>query len=284
MSELIIKGADFVQGRGKSLIIKGADFNDIAIGHSYYFGMHQIFAPADWKIENEPFNLAKAFHDSNLPCKRFAFTVSDNVESTVLSTDFTGTDVGYIYETLQDGTIKQTIAARNGTVSFTEGSTNRYGIVVGRKVYQSKPPTITFTNGCKYDWIHIGDSIAEIENMFYATTVRLITVDNSDSLNTVLSRYRPPVEGILDYPERVTTLGGSNFWNNNIKAVVIRSKNVPSTDPYTTDPFDNLATGVKVFVPDESLEAYKAAWTTPETLNRLTPLSEYRREDYITQS
>ena len=277
--------------KGKSLVVNNANFQDSKVRYSDYFGVYPIYAPADFNLENQPFNLAEVFHKSKIPCKRFAFTIADTATSITFAAKFrmdyaSGINDVHLFQTV-DGVAQESVHNRNATVELTEGSTNRYAIVAGPKIINSSSPTVSLVDGSNtitrnVEWLHIGDSITTIEQLYNNPDLKIITCDNPSLIKTFYGRFSPANGGVLDIQESVKAIGYG--YGGQIKAAVVRSTTVPATGASgqsLENPFGGILSGAKVFVPDESLEAYKAVWINTGTYNRLTRLSEYRREDYI---
>lgn len=78
----------------------------------------------------------------------------------------------------------------------------------------------------------------------------------------------------LDLPATVTSIGSMGFANNYgyLKVVIIRAINPPTL---ATNAFSNT-TGHTIYVPDESVDAYKAATGWNIHADRIKPLSDYQ--------
>lgn len=98
----------------------------------------------------------------------------------------------------------------------------------------------------------------------------------NDTLTTVNTHgfYSCSQCPILDLPATVTSIGSMGFANNYdyLKVVIIRAINPPTL---ATNAFNNT-TGHTIYVPDESVDAYKAATGWNIHADRIKPLSEYQ--------
>ena len=78
----------------------------------------------------------------------------------------------------------------------------------------------------------------------------------------------------ITIPSTVTSITGRDFaGNNTLRSVIILAKTPPATPSYNIMTAGNSS--AKIYVPDDSVSAYKAASKWSEIASRIYPLSDY---------
>lgn len=253
------------------ILLPNADLSSISVARSAYAGIHTLLSPVGWKPEDETLNIIEKFRKSTLVQKRYIFSISDSETSIPNNTlKFTGYNT-YLFETI-NGEEVMSEWPRNTAIAPTAGSTNRYIIVCGIKGNATYGVAITDYA----QWAHFSsftDGISS-KNVNSNPKLQKLTCD-AENLGFVDNNFSPAGTGILYFPKTLVQLN-YGFRTNNLQAVVCYAT-VPPTQEGT---IGSYTIRCDVFVPDDSVNAYKAAVRWSAAAARIRPLSEFNIDNY----
>ena len=148
----------------------------------------------------------------------------------------------------------------NITISTPEGNPLRYSADL-------------YLNNILLEDVVIPNGVTEIKRYsFWHSTIKSVTIPNSV---TKIEQSFTYCKNLLyvDIPESIAEIGGWCFYDDSkLSYVICRAVTPPTLGQQAFDGTNN-----PIYVPDESVEAYKAASNWSTYANRIKPLSEYQQ-------
>ena len=175
-------------------------------------------------------------------------TIPDGV-TTISSSAFYGCD-SLTSVTIGDGVTEIGGSAFSGCTSLTS-------VTIGDGV--TEIGDYAFSGCSSLTSVTIGDGVTEIGNSAFYGCSSLISVTIPDSVTTIgwNAFYQCSSLTSVTIPDSVTTIGGGAFQNcSSLTSVYCKATTPPSLD---SGVFGNNGSGRKIYVPAESVQAYKSA-------------------------
>ena len=123
--------------------------------------------------------------------------------------------------------------------------------------------------------ITLPSSIQSIQNNTFDGCSSLTSCVLNEGLKTIGTNVWNFTKFVnITIPSTVTSIGGRDFAGNNaLRSVIVLAKTPPATPSYNIMTAGNSS--AKIYVPDDSVSAYKAASKWSEIASRIYPLSDY---------
>ena len=135
----------------------------------------------------------------------------------------------------------------------------------------------TFKNDAKLAVIDSLANIVSIGNYCFSGCTSITTLDFSNALKTIGdSAFKECGFTTITIPSTVTSIGGSAFEQNNVYASTRWAKCLAVTPPADCDRFTFTSKATyKIYVPDDSVDAYKAATNWSTYISRIFSLTQF---------